>query len=83
MIKRGLLDKKVMETELTKTIKRKIIKDFPNIMPSKLRTSRWATEVWTPTGICDVVKAEDYVEKIENTCEYKTVKKNRCVPDLF
>ena len=60
-----------METELTKTIKRKIIKDFPNIMPSKLRTSRWATEVWTPTGICDVVKAEDYVEKIENECLYE------------
>ena len=59
-----------METNLTKTIKRKLITSFPNILSSDLRTARWATEVTTPTGICDVVKAEDYISGSREMCEF-------------
>ena len=59
-----------METNLTKTIKRKLISSFPNILPSKMRTARWATEVWTPSGVCDVIKAEDYLSGSKEICEF-------------
>lgn len=47
-----------METELTKTIKQRI----PGWRPafnSSMRTIRYAYEVWTPTGIVDVIRFED------------------------
>ena len=56
-----------METELTKKIK-KAIPFFKPAMPTQMRTIRYAEEVWTPTGICDVVRFEDYIEKDSSFC---------------
>lgn len=55
------------ETSLTKQIKRAIHSYKPK-MPTKMRTVRYADEVWTSHGICDVVRAEDYVVSRENSC---------------
>ena len=37
-------------------------------MPTKMRTIRYAYEVWTPTGIVDAIRFEDYVERDETGC---------------
>ena len=48
-----------METELTKTIKAATHYFSPKLN-CKMRTIRWADEVWTPSGIVDSIRFEDY-----------------------
>lgn len=57
-----------METNLTKKIKA-ACHYFKPEMPTQMRTIRYADEVWTPTGIVDVVRFEDYVEKDNSFCD--------------
>ena len=57
-----------METELTKTIKRGL-RSFKPEMPTQMRTVRFAEEVWTPTGVVDVIRFEDYIEKDSSYCD--------------
>ena len=56
------------ESELTKKIKRACY-DFKPAMKTNLRTIRYAEEVWTPTGIVDVVRFEDYAAKDDSYCD--------------
>lgn len=56
-----------METQLTKEIKRGI-RFFKPALTTQLRTIRFAEEVWTPTGIVDVIRFEDYIEKDSSFC---------------
>lgn len=56
------------ETELTKRIK-KLTHYYSPKLNSKMRTIRWADEVWTPTGIVDSIRFEDYYEKEEYICK--------------
>ena len=56
-----------METELTKTLK-KLTHYFKPIMHTKMRTLRYADEVWTPTGIVDSIRFEDIPTKELNDC---------------
>jgi len=55
-----------METELTKRIKKQIPKFKPAM--GKMRTIRYAEEVWTPSGIVDIIRFEDYIEKDNSFC---------------
>lgn len=57
-----------METELTKMMK-KGLRYFKPALPTKMRTVRFAEEVWTPTGIVDVIRFEDYIEKDSSFCD--------------
>lgn len=56
-----------METKLTKQIKALTHGYRPKI-PSNMRTIRWADEVWTPTGIVDSIRFEDYYSDEEYLC---------------
>ena len=56
-----------METELTKKMKNSVV-HFKPAMPTKLRTIRYATEVWTPSGIVDAIRFEDYKERDYSFC---------------
>ncbi len=56
-----------METELTKRIKALTHHYRPRINTEK-RTIRWADEVWTPTGIVDSIRFEDYYAEEEYLC---------------
>lgn len=56
-----------METNLTKNMKRGL-RYFKPSLPTKMRTVRFAEEVWTPTGIVDVIKFEDYVARDLSFC---------------
>lgn len=56
-----------METELTKKMKRGVV-FFKPAMSSKMRTIRWANEVWTPSGIVDAIRFEDYVVTDKSVC---------------
>lgn len=56
-----------METELTKNMKRGL-RYFNPSLPTKLRTIRFAEEVWTPTGIVDVIRFEDYISRNSSFC---------------
>jgi len=58
-----------METELTAKLK-KLTHGFKPKLPTKMRTIRWADEVWTPTGIVDSIRFEDYYAKDLNVCPY-------------
>ena len=60
-----------METELTKTIKRQIPFWRP-AMKGNMRTIRYAYEVWTPTGIVDCIRFEDYIAGIEPLYQCRT-----------
>lgn len=60
-----------METELTSKIK-KACHGFRPKLPTKMRTIRWADEVWTPTGIVDSIRFEDYYAKDFSVCPYLT-----------
>lgn len=67
-----------METNLTKKMK-KGLRYFKPEMPTQMRTIRFAEEVWTPTGIVDVIRFEDYKEKDNSFCgmiDYKTLPKS-------
>lgn len=56
-----------METELTKKMK-KCTHTYKPLMPTKMRTIRYADEVVTPSGIVDSIRFEDYVEKNLSVC---------------
>lgn len=56
-----------METDLTKRIKALTHHYRPKLNTQK-RTIRWADEVWTPTGIVDSIRFEDYYEDEEYLC---------------
>lgn len=56
-----------METELTKKLK-KAIHNYRAIMPTKMRTVRYADEVWTPTGIVDSIRFEDVPVEESDRC---------------
>lgn len=58
-----------METDLTKRIKELTHRYSPKIK-SQMRTIRWADEVWTPTGIVDSIRFEDYYASEEYTCPF-------------
>lgn len=64
-----------METELTKTMKNSVVFFKPD-MPTQLRTIRYATEVWTPTGIVDAIRFEDYKEKDNSFCTLLNLEKH-------
>lgn len=56
-----------METELTKELK-KAIHNYRAIMPTKMRTVKYADEVWTPTGIVDSIRFEDVPVEESDRC---------------
>ena len=56
-----------METELTKKMKKGVIWHKP-ALTTKMRILRFATEVWTPSGIVDAIRFEDYKEKDYSFC---------------
>ena len=56
-----------METDLTKKMKHGVVFFKPR-MNSKMRTIRYAYEVWTPTGIVDAIRFEDYIERYKTNC---------------
>lgn len=58
-----------METDLTKRIK-VLTHSFQPKIKSNMRTIRWADEVWTPTGIVDSIRFEDYYAAEEYVCPY-------------
>lgn len=60
---------------MTKQIKNRIV-GFKPALNSKMRTIRWAQEVWTPTGIVDVIRFEDYIMRDESHCQ-------KIAPDSF
>lgn len=59
-----------IETELTKRMKRGLVGFRPEL-PTNMRTIRYAEEVWTPTGIVDFIRFEDYKEKDYSYCDYR------------
>ena len=65
----GAILRKKMETELTKKIK-KACHSYRPKLPTKMRTIRWAEEVWTPTGIVDCLRFEDYYKTDLSICPY-------------
>ena len=57
---------------------KKGLRGFKPEMPTKMRTVRFAEEVWTPTGIVDVIRFEDYKERDYSFCsviDYKRFNK--------
>lgn len=75
-----------METELTKNIKEKIHSYKPQLS-GKMRTVRYADEVWTDRGIVDSIRFEDYVKEDHSYCAkivpkeedlFKTTWKDKC-----
>lgn len=56
-----------MESDLTKTIK-KLTHYYHPKLNAKMRTIRWADEVWTPSGIVDSIRFEDYNASEEYLC---------------
>lgn len=56
-----------METDLTKRIKALTHHYRPKLNTAK-RTIRWADEVWTPSGIVDSIRFEDYYADEEYLC---------------
>ena len=56
------------ESDLTKRIKQLTHGYSPKIN-STMRTIRWANEVWTPTGIVDSIRFEDYYADEEYLCK--------------
>lgn len=59
-----------METELTKKIKRCTHFYKPKMSTGQVgRTIRYADEVWTPNGIVDSIRFEDYIESKYEECK--------------
>lgn len=59
-----------METELTKKIKRYTHFYKPKMSTGQVgRTIRYADEVWTPNGIVDSIRFEDYIESKHEECK--------------
>lgn len=46
-------------------------------LPTNMRTIRYAEEVWTPTGIVDFLRFEDYKEKDYSYCDYREYSKKQ------
>lgn len=57
-----------METMLTRQIKN-LTHIYRPKMNGAIRTIRWADEVWTPTGIVDSIRFEDYVIDSHDECK--------------
>lgn len=57
----------MVETQLTKDIKARCA-NFRPLMPTAMRSIRYAEEVNVLTGIVDVIRFEDYVESNNNFC---------------
>jgi hypothetical protein len=57
-----------VETELTKRIK-VLTHHYRPKLNTNMRTIRWADEVWTPTGIVDSIRFEDYYAEEEYLCK--------------
>ncbi len=55
------------ETQLTKDIKARCA-NFRPLMPTAMRTIRYAEEVNVITGLVDIIRFEDYVESNNNFC---------------
>lgn len=72
-----------MESELTKEIKSKL-HNFKPVLNSRLRTIKYAEEVWTPTGIVDVIRFEDCIKKDNSYCiKTNDITEEKCkVPGL-
>lgn len=72
------------ESVLTKKIK-KSLRGYAPLMPSKLRTIRWAEEVDVGTGFVDAIRFEDFIEstKTEIGCTGVRPVKSFCatIPD--
>lgn len=68
----------IVETELTKIIKKKVRSFKPHM--GNMRTIRYAEEVWTPTGIVDVIRFEDYVIRDDSYC-FRISEGGRCKLD--
>lgn len=59
-----------METELTKRIKQLTHSYKPQMSIGQVgRTIRYADEVWTPNGIVDSIRFEDYVKECYEDCK--------------
>ena len=56
-----------METNLTKKMKKGLAYFKPD-MPTNMRTIRFAEEVWTPNGIVDFIRFEDYKKNFKTHC---------------
>ena len=68
-----------METKLTKEMKKGLI-GFKPLMPTDMRTIRYGEEVWTPTGIVDFIRFEDYKKDKKDFCElinFDSIEKSR------
>lgn len=65
-----------METELTKDIKTALHSYSPK-MNSSMRTIRYADEVWTPHGIVDVIRFEDYIVNRDMRCRLIDIENQR------
>lgn len=59
-----------METDLTKRIKQLTHSYKPQMSTGNVgRTIRYADEVWTPTGIVDSIRFEDYISDVHEGCK--------------
>ena len=56
-----------METDLTKKMKHGVVWHKP-ALTTKMRIIRHATEVWTPSGIVDAIRFEDYKSRDYSFC---------------
>lgn len=60
----------IIETDLTKKMKKATHAYKPLMSNGKVgRTIRWADEVWTPSGIVDSIRFEDYVSDVYEKCK--------------
>lgn len=71
-----------METQLTSEMKRGLA-FFKPAMNSNLKTIRYAEEVWTPTGIVDLIRFEDYKAKDASFCSIIDFDKNTETDKVF
>lgn len=74
-----------METELTKNIKR-ATHFYKPLMNTEMRTIRYADEVWTPSGLVDSIRFEDYKKRDFSYCskiEMRDCDKNGAYADLL
>ena len=70
-----------METQLTKAIKTATHYFSPKLN-AVMRTIRWADEVWTPTGIVDSIRFEDYYASNELICriiDHERLQRDPCI----
>lgn len=68
------------ESELTKEIKR-LTHTFNPKLSSKMRTIRFADEVWTPSGIVDSIRFEDYYRTEKFGCKLDDCFREKKLPN--